>query len=46
MAPGNYIVTSRAIDGAGNVQPQDRLENAHGYNNNSWADAAVRVAVV
>ena len=46
MAPGNYIVASRAIDAAGNVQPQDRLENAHGYNNNSWADAAVKVSVV
>ena len=46
MAPGNYVVTSRAIDAAGNVQPQDRLENLHGYNNNSWADAAVKVAVV
>ena len=46
MAPGNYVVTSRAIDAAGNVQPQDRLENLHGYNNNSWADAAVKVVVV
>ncbi|MEP7301745.1 MAG: sulfite oxidase [Caldimonas sp.] len=46
MAPGNYVVSSRALDAAGNVQPQERLENAHGYNNNSWADAAVRVVVV
>ena len=46
MAPGNYLLTSRAIDAAGNTQPQDRLENAHGYNNNSWADASVKVAVV
>ena len=46
MAPGNYLVTSRAIDASGNTQPQERLENAHGYNNNSWADAAVKVAVV
>jgi sulfite dehydrogenase len=46
MAPGNYVVTSRATDAAGNVQPEQRLENAHGYSNNSWADHAVKVAVV
>ena len=46
MVPGNYLLTSRAFDAAGNTQPQERLENAHGYNNNSWADAAVKVAVV
>jgi sulfite dehydrogenase len=46
MAPGNYVVTSRATDAAGNVQPEQRLENAQGYSNNSWADHAVKVTVV
>jgi sulfite dehydrogenase len=46
MAPGNYVVTSRATDAAGNVQPEQRLDNAHGYGNNSWADHAVKVSVV
>ncbi len=46
MAAGNYIVTSRAIDAAGNTQPEQRVENAHGYSNNSWSDHAVKVAVV
>jgi sulfite dehydrogenase len=46
MAPGNYVVTSRATDAAGNVQPEQRLENAQGYSNNSWADHAVKVSVV
>ncbi|MEO8081361.1 MAG: sulfite oxidase [Caldimonas sp.] len=45
MAPGNYVVTSRATDAAGNVQPQLRMENAAGYANSSWADHAVKVAV-
>ncbi len=46
MAPGNYVVTSRATDAGGNVQPEQRAENAHGYSNNSWADHAVKVTVV
>ncbi len=46
MAAGNYVLTSRATDAAGNVQPEQRLENAHGFNNNSWADHAVKVTVV
>lgn len=45
MARGNYVVTSRATDSAGNVQPEQRIENASGYANTSWADHAVRVAV-
>jgi sulfite dehydrogenase len=45
MAPGNYVLTSRATDAAGTVQPEQRAENAHGYSNNSWADHAVKVAV-
>jgi sulfite dehydrogenase len=45
MAPGNYVVTSRATDGDGRVQPEQRSENAGGYANTSWADHAVKVAV-
>ena len=46
MAAGNYVVVSRATDPAGNVQPEQRLENAHGYSNNSWKDPAVMLSVV
>ena len=46
MAAGNYVVVSRATDSAGNVQPEQRLENAHGYSNNSWKDPAVTLSVV
>ena len=46
MAAGNYVVVSRATDTAGNVQPEQRLENAHGYSNNSWKDPAVMLSVV
>ena len=45
MAPGNYVLASRATDAAGHTQPEVRAENAHGYSNNSWADHAVKVAV-
>ncbi len=46
MTAGNYVVVSRATDLAGNVQPEQRLENAHGYSNNSWKDPAVMLSVV
>jgi sulfite oxidase len=46
MAGGNYVLASRATDSAGNVQPEQRIENLHGYNNTSWADHAVKVVVV
>lgn len=45
LAPGSYLVASRATDMAGNVQPEGRLENVGGYNNNSWLDHAVKVVV-
>ncbi|MDQ6639194.1 MAG: sulfite oxidase [Pseudomonadota bacterium] len=45
MAAGNYVVTSRATDAAGRVQPEQRSENDAGYANTSWADHAVNVAV-
>lgn len=45
LKPGAYSVTSRAIDVDGNVQPEERPENAAGYVNNSWRDHAVQVTV-
>ncbi len=46
MAAGNYVVTSRATETSGRVQPEQRSENAGGYANTSWADHAVKVVVV
>ena len=45
LPAGTHVIASRATDAAGNVQPRDRVENLHGYNNNSWADHAVTVTV-
>ncbi len=45
LPAGNYTLASRATDAAGNVQPEQRFENAGGYNNASWADHAVKVVV-
>ena len=45
MTPGNYVLVSRATDAAGSVQPEQRLDNAHGYSNNSWKDPAVMLSV-
>jgi sulfite dehydrogenase len=45
LPAGSYALASRATDSAGNVQPEQRQENAGGYNNNSWADHAVKVSV-
>lgn len=45
LALGQHVLASRATDAMGNVQPQQRLENAAGYNNTSWADHAVTVKV-
>jgi len=45
LPAGNYMLTSRATDSAGHVQPETRGENVSGYNNTSWADHAVKVTV-
>lgn len=45
LPAGQHALVSRATDSAGNVQPEQRLENAGGYNNTSWADHAVKVSV-
>ncbi|MEF7616668.1 sulfite oxidase [Aquincola sp. MAHUQ-54] len=43
LPPGAHVLASRATDSAGNVQPEQRAENAGGYNNTSWADHALKV---
>jgi sulfite dehydrogenase len=45
LEPGQYRMTSRATDVAGNVQPRERVENAAGYNNTSWLDHVVETTV-
>ncbi len=45
LPAGSHTLVSRATDAAGNLQPEQRLENAGGYNNSSWADHAVKVVV-
>ncbi|MFN3297993.1 sulfite oxidase [Caldimonas sp.] len=45
LKPGTYTLASRATDVKGNVQPEQRMENQDGYNNNSWADHAVKLTV-
>jgi sulfite oxidase len=45
LPAGQHTLVSRATDSAGNMQPEQRLENAGGYNNTSWADHAVKVSV-
>jgi sulfite dehydrogenase len=43
LTAGTHTLLSRATDMAGNVQPEQRLENVSGYNNNSVLDHAVTV---
>jgi sulfite dehydrogenase len=45
LPAGTHVIASRATDAGGNVQPEARLENTGGYNNNSWVDHAVKVTV-
>lgn len=46
LTPGKYVLASRATDANGNVQPEQRVEDAAGYNNTSWRDHAIQIAVV
>lgn len=46
LAAGTYTVACRATDSKGNLQPEERMENAAGYNNNSWRDHAMKITVV
>lgn len=45
LPAGAHLLVSRATDTTGKVQPRERLENAGGYNNNSWLDHGVKVTV-
>ncbi len=45
LPAGTHELASRAIDSAGTVQPEGRVDNLEGYNNNSWKDHAVTVTV-
>lgn len=46
LPAGEYTIASRATDSEGNKQPEERLENASGYNNSSWRDHALKITVV
>lgn len=46
LTPGTYTIACRATDSKGKVQPEERVENAHGYNNTSWRDHAMQITVV
>ena len=45
LSKGEHVLVSRATNAADKVQPEKRYENERGYNNNSWADHAVKVEV-
>jgi len=45
LPAGEHLLVSRATDTAGRVQPEQRLENLHGYNNNSWVDHGVKLVL-
>jgi sulfite dehydrogenase len=45
LPAGEYTIASRAIDSEGNQQPEERMENASGYNNSSWRDHALKITV-
>lgn len=44
LTPDTCTLVSRATDAHGKVQPEQRVENAAGYNN-SWRDHAIRITV-
>ncbi len=46
LEPGTYTLASRAIDSRDQMQPEQRVENAGGYNNNSWKDHALTITVL
>ncbi|RYH30304.1 MAG: hypothetical protein EON54_21905, partial [Alcaligenaceae bacterium] len=45
LAPGDYRFVSRATDAQGNVQVEQRVENAAGYLNSSWRDHGLNIKV-
>jgi sulfite dehydrogenase len=46
LQPGTYVIASRAVDSRGNVQAEERVDNAGGYINSSWRDHALQITVV
>jgi sulfite dehydrogenase len=46
LLPGTHVIASRATDSNGRIQPEVRPENGDGYNNNSWRDHALTIAIV
>lgn len=45
LAAGEYRFVSRATDAQGNVQVENRVENAAGYLNSSWRDHGLDIKV-
>jgi sulfite dehydrogenase len=45
LAPGIYVIASRAIDSMGNWQAEVNMANAGGYSNASWRDHALQITV-
>ena len=46
LEPGTYTIACVVTDSRGNRQPEGRVENTGGYNNNSWRDHALTITVV
>lgn len=46
LKPGKYELASRTTNAKGETQPENRVENDAGYNNNSWRDHMVSITVV
>ncbi|WP_151633127.1 SorT family sulfite dehydrogenase catalytic subunit [Noviherbaspirillum aerium] len=45
LEPGTYTIACVVTDVEGNRQPEGRVENTGGYNNNSWRDHALNITV-
>lgn len=45
LEPGTYMIACAVTDAQGNRQPEGRVENTGGYNNNSWRDHALTITV-
>ena len=45
LAPGAYLIASRATDGSGVSQPEEFPPNERGYAHNGWRDHAVELTV-
>lgn len=46
LEPGTYTIACAVTNAEGSRQPENRMENAGGYNNNSWRDHALTITVV